>query len=237
MLLSGLERVKNMANKTNKKGGFALTPIKLSEPVKATDGFTNLVETGAAQEDAKTVKPQAKKKSKAIETKKREIKQQVSKNQNEPPEKVNSKDAERGETAGTGAVNSVAGKEKTNESSLTTNELLRILGADSLDEIYELTDVLRASSLKLYTTLVRLADSRGRARVKNHELMSKAGIKGIATLYKQERWLMDLKLLEKKAKPGPHDGSSYVVYKLETLPLPAEIFEKFADYLAEFEPL
>lgn len=97
---------------------------------------------------------------------------------------------------------------------------------------YELTDVLRASSLKLYAALVRLADSRGRARVKSHELMSKAGIKGIATLYKQERWLMDLKLIEKKAKPGPHNGSSYVVYKLESLPLPNEIYSKFDAYLS-----
>ena len=112
-------------------------------------------------------------------------------------------------------------------------ELLKILDADSFDEIYELTDVLRASSLKLYATLIQLADSRGRARAKNHELMSKAGIKGIATLYKQERWLMDLKLLEKKAKPGPHDGSSYVVHKLESLPLPEEIIEKFNQFLAE----
>ncbi len=62
--------------------------------------------------------------------------------------------------------------------------------------------------------------------------LAKAGIKGIATLYKQERWLMDLKLLEKKAKPGPHDGSLYVVHKLESLPLPAEIYEKFDAFLS-----
>ena len=127
---------------------------------------------------------------------------------------------------------SLSSEKPTSDYALKENELLKILDADSLDEIYELTDVLRASSLKLYAALVRLADSRGRARVKNHELMSKAGIKGIATLYKQERWLMDLKLLEKKAKPGPHDGSSYVVHKLEVLPLPAEIYEKFDEYLA-----
>jgi hypothetical protein len=46
---------------------------------------------------------------------------------------------------------------------------------------------------------------------------------------------MDLKLLEKKAKPGPHDGSSYVVRKLERLPLPVEIYEKFEDYLSNWK--
>lgn len=224
-----------MANKTNKKGGFTLTPIKLSEPIKATDGFTNLVETTAEKE--KTVEPQATKKSEKVDTKKREVKREVAKNENVPKETVRPKDSESKEVAKTNDNKSGESEKQTGELSLSTSELLRILDADSLDEIYELTDILRASSLKLYATLIRLADSRGRARVKNHELMSKAGIKGIATLYKQERWLMDLKLLEKKAKPGPHDGSSYVVHKLETLPLPDEIFEKFDDYLSGFEQI
>lgn len=222
-----------MANKTNKKGGFSLNPIKLSEPIKATDGFTNLVETTA--DNAKKVQPQTKKNSEEVETKKREVKTEVAKNQNSSKDKVRSKDSEDRGAAKINVNKSDESEKQKGELSLSTGELLRILDADSLDEIYELTDVLRASSLKLYATLTRLADSRGRARVKNHELMSKAGIKGIATLYKQERWLMDLKLLEKKAKPGPHDGSSYVVHKLETLPLPDEIFEKFDDYLSGLE--
>jgi hypothetical protein len=102
---------------------------------------------------------------------------------------------------------------------------LHILDADNFDEIYELSDVLRASSLKLYAHWSGLPTRAGRARVKNHELMSKAGIKGIATLYKQERWLMDLKLLEKKAKPGPHDGSLYVVHKLESRRCPPKFMK------------
>lgn len=224
-----------MANKTNKKGGFTLAPITLSEPIKATDGFTNLVEPSAEKE--KTVEPQPKQKSDRVETKKPEVKREVAANKNVPKEKVRPKDAENNQTTKTNVKKSDESEEQTDEFSLSTSDLLRILDADSLDEIYELTDVLRASSLKLYATLIQLADSRGRARVKNHELMSKAGIKGIATLYKQERWLMDLKLLEKKAKPGPHDGSSYVVHKLETLPLPAEIFEKFDDYLSSFKQI
>lgn len=220
-----------MANKTgnSKKGGFTLAPLNLSEPVKVTDGFTNLVETLTEKEE--TNKSRILKGSGNIATKKRESKNQEAANQIATPKPDGTEDSRNDELIKTN--NSPEKKEiQAKDFSLSEGDLLRILDADSLDEIYELSDVLRASSLKLYATLVRLADSRGRARVKNHELMSKAGIKGIATLYKQERWLMDLKLLEKRAKPGPHDGSSYVVHKLESLPLPAEIFEKFDEYLS-----
>lgn len=213
-----------------KKSGFSLAPITLSEPVKTTDGFTNLVDAPVLKEETAGTEQGS---GAAGADEKPETKNEISDEVQTAPSKpdltndTNVKqpqkdDGRRGENEEKPAENA----------SLTEAELLRILDADSLDEIYELTDILRASSLKLYAALVRLADSRGRARVKNHELMSKAGIKGIATLYKQERWLMDLKLLEKKAKPGPHDGSSYVVHKLESLPLPSEIYEKFDEYLS-----
>lgn len=226
-----------MANKkeTGKKGGFALAPITLSVPVKVTDGFTNLVETPTAKkENTAEVKAQQGTGDGDAATKKLKVKREVAKKaEQKVPLKSASSEIGRSEQSTKAEDNqSEISEIISGEYALTEDELLRILDADSLDEIYELNDVLRASSLKLYATLVRLADSRGRTRVKNHELMSKAGIKGIATLYKQERWLMDLKLLEKKAKPGPHDGSSYVVYKLEKLPLPAEIYEKFDEYLS-----
>ncbi len=200
---------------THKKGGFSLVPITLSEPVKTTDGFTNLIDAPAEQtESAKSEKGGAN--AAADETEKTrggESKQPV----------------ETEEIIGNSQNENIRFGESTER--LAETELLRILDANHRDEIYELTDVLRASSLKLYAALVQLADERGRVRVKSHELMSKAGIKGVATLYKQERWLMDLKLIEKRAKPGPHDGSSYVVFKLESLPLPVEIYDKFAAYL------
>ncbi len=215
-----------------KKSGFSLAPITLSEPVKTTDGFTNLVDAPAAKEET----AKAEQESDSVVDKKPETKREVSaesKTTKSKSARINSANVEQSPTKD--AERSEKSEKPAENVSLTEAELLRILDADSLDEIYELTDVLRASSLKLYATLVRLADSRGRTRVKNHELMSKSGIKGIATLYKQERWLMDLKLLEKKAKPGPHDGSSYVVHKLESLPLPAEIYEKFDEYLSSLK--
>lgn len=217
-----------------KKNGFPLAPITLAKPVKTTDGFTNLVDApplpadkgkatkaGQGSDTASSENPKTKDESSAPH---QTVLQPESPSFNEETA-AQSQEKEDKHRNG-------KSEEPTESARLTEAELLRILDADGLDEIYELTDVLRASSLKLYAALVRLADSRGRARVKNHELMAKAGIKGIATLYKQERWLIDLKLLEKKAKPGPHDGSSYVVRKLECLPLPAEIYEKFDEYLA-----
>jgi hypothetical protein len=226
-----------MANKkqTGKKGGFALAPITLSEPVKVTDGFTNLVETPADEKVEAVTVPKKQKKASGSGQKPNlsESKLGFARVRTKPESKPSlkgTKENERSEESND--VSSEKNARTTEDFRLSEAELLHILDADNFDEIYELSDVLRASSLKLYATLVRLADSRGRARVKNHELMSKAGIKGIATLYKQERWLMDLKLLEKKAKPGPHDGSLYVVHKLESLPLPAEIYEKFDSFLS-----
>ena len=220
-----------------KKSGFLLAPITLSEPVRTTDGFTNLVDAPTVKEEmAKAEQGSDSVLDKSDVDKKPETKTEVSaevKTAKSKPAHANDAKSEQSPTKDTNR--SKKSEKPAENASLTEAELLRILDADSLDEIYELTDVLRASSLKLYATLVRLADSRGRTRVKNHELMSKAGIKGIATLYKQERWLMDLKLLEKKAKPGPHDGSSYVVHKLESLPLPAEIYEKFDEYLSSLK--
>lgn len=213
----------------NKKGGFSLKPINLSTPVKTTDGFTNLVDItqegevkGEVQEPTNNTKIKKEKTPSEIAPKEASVK----KVENTDSNKVDLQKLEN---------NSDTEDTADKNFRLSESELLRLLDAESLDEIYELSDVLRASSLKLYSTLFEIADERGRVRVKNHELMSKAGIKGIATLYKQERWLMDLRLLEKKAKPGPHDGSSYVVHKLESLPLPAEIFEKFNEYLVNLD--
>lgn len=222
--------------KTNKKGDFTLVPITLSEPIKSTDGFTNLIED-APEESAQTIKDK-KDKPDNLTVKAEKTNRSKLTGEAEYPKQSRKRIAEEKQDEkpqkGTASLNE-SGKNTIEAERLTEAELLRILGADSLDEIYELSDVLRASSLKLYAALVGLADSRGRVRVKNHELMSEAGIKGIATLYKQERWLSELKLVEKKAKPGPHDGSSYFVYKLETLPLPDEIYTKFADYLSDLK--
>lgn len=211
-----------------KKSDFSLTPIVLSEPIKRTDGFSNLVDAPEISSNLESVKSEDMSVSQKLNRKELYL-ETIDLQRNTADVQNNDELSPKISDV----IENTEEIEVSKSSGLSEAELLRILDAESFDEIYELSDVLRASSLKLYTTLVRLADSRGRLRVKNHELMSKAGIKGIATLYKQERWLIDLKLLEKKAKPGPHDGSSYVVNKLETLPLPHEIYEKFDKFLQD----
>ena len=222
--------------KTNKKGDFTLVPITLSEPIKTTDGFTNLIEDAPEKSVQKVKDKKGENDPAAVKAEKSNRNKSTgeARNPKQSGKRIAEEKQDEKPQKGTASLNE-SRKNNAEAERLTEAELLRILGADSLDEIYELSDVLRASSLKLYAALIGLADSRGRVRVKNHELMSEAGIKGIATLYKQERWLSELKLVEKKAKPGPHDGSSYFVYKLETLPLPDEIYTKFADYLSDLK--
>ncbi len=120
---------------------------------------------------------------------------------------------------------------KRTANALAPRKLCKLLEVEDLDDIFSVTDLLKASSLKLYATLAGLADKNGRLKIKAHELMRAAGIKGIATYYKQERWLSDLGLIEKRAKPGPHEGSSYKIYSLDSLPVGKEIIAEFNQYL------
>lgn len=222
--------------KTNKKGSFSLVPITLSEPVKTTDGFTNLIDDAAAESEQTTKDKESGTKTAKLKAEKIAPSKLIVEAKQAKQSKKSIADEKGKKKSQKGVINPTESDKKITETErLTEAELLQILGADNLNEIYELSDVLRASSLKLYAALVRLADSQGRVRVKNHELMAEAGIKGIATLYKQERWLTQLKLVEKKAKPGPHDGSSYFIFKLESLPLPDEIYDKFDRYLSDSE--
>lgn len=123
-----------------------------------------------------------------------------------------------------------SGLPKKTANTLAPRKLCKLLEVEDLDDIFSVTDLLKASSLKLYATLARLADKNGRLKIKAHELMRAAGIKGIATYYKQERWLSDLGLIEKRAKPGPHEGSSYKIYSLNSLPVSQEIIAEFNEY-------
>lgn len=104
-----------MANKkeSSKKGGFTLAPITLSEPIKATDGFTNLVETSAA------------------------IKREVvgTATQAASPTMAHTVDERNEHLKKTDDYKSEENENPTDDFALTENELLRILDADSLNEI------------------------------------------------------------------------------------------------------
>ena len=118
------------------------------------------------------------------------------------------------------------------DDSITPAKLCRRLGVGKLEDIYNLSFLLRAGSLKLYAVFVAQADENGNIIRKVHELMRDAGMNNLATFYKHERWLTDLGLIEKRPKPGPHEGSSYRVYALESLPIKPLILEEFERYLS-----
>lgn len=129
----------------------------------------------------------------------------------------------------TAEINSTA------ERRLSVNDFLRLLKSERMD-FYSLQEILRGSSMALYCVLY--AESRGkgesRCQIRQGELMMRAGINNPATLYKQERWLTALGLISKTLRLGNHNGASYEVRPLETLPLPDYILDQFGGYLAKF---
>ena len=113
-------------------------------------------------------------------------------------------------------------------------EFLRLLKTEKMD-FYSLAEILRGSSMALYCVLYSesLAKGENRCQLRQNELMMRAGINNPATLYKQERWLTTLRLINKSVRLGNHSGASYEVRPLETLPLPDHILDQFDGYLAE----
>jgi hypothetical protein len=113
-------------------------------------------------------------------------------------------------------------------------EFLRLLKTEKMD-FYSLAEILRGSSMALYCVLysASLAKGENRCQIRQTELMMRAGINNPATLYKQERWLTVLGLIDKSVRLGNHSGASYEVRPLEILPLPQFILEQFDGYLSE----
>jgi len=113
-------------------------------------------------------------------------------------------------------------------------EFLRLLKTEKMD-FYSLAEILRGSSMALYCVLYSesLAKGEKRCQIRQTDLMMRAEINNPATLYKQERWLTVLGLINKSVRLGNHSGASYEVRLLETLPLPNFILEQFDGYLSE----
>jgi hypothetical protein len=111
---------------------------------------------------------------------------------------------------------------------------LRLLKTEKMD-FYSLAEILRGSSMALYCVLysTSLAKGENRCQIRQTELMMRAGINNPATLYKQERWLTVLGLINKSVRLGNHSGASYEVRPLEILPLPDFILAQFDSYLIE----
>jgi hypothetical protein len=114
-------------------------------------------------------------------------------------------------------------------------EFLRLLKTEKMD-FYSLAEILRGSSMALYCVLYSdsLAKGAKGCQIRQTDLMMRARINNPATLYKQERWLTALGLINKSVRLGNHGGASYEVQPLEILPLPEFILAQFDSYLSEF---
>jgi hypothetical protein len=118
---------------------------------------------------------------------------------------------------------------------LSEKKLLRLLKRRSLD-LYSLEQVLRGSSLPLYCVLYNASKlSDGRCQITQLDLMLRAEINNPGTLARQERWLQQLRLIEKENQLGDHKGAEYRVYPLDSLPLPQALIEELPNYLLEYD--
>jgi hypothetical protein len=100
---------------------------------------------------------------------------------------------------------------------LTEDELKKILRIKN--EFFRFTDIqeiLRGKSLDIYAYLRLLAGETGFCKIKHLDFMRKLDISR-PTLFKQEEWLVRLRLIEKRNVPGDHLGTSYTVHNLENV--------------------
>jgi hypothetical protein len=114
-------------------------------------------------------------------------------------------------------------------------EFLRLLKTEKMN-FYSLAEILRGSSMALYCVLYSESLAKGAkgCQIRQTDLMMRAGINNPATLYKQERWLTALGLINKSVRLGNHGGASYEVNSLEILPLPEFLLAQFDSYLSEY---
>lgn len=118
-------------------------------------------------------------------------------------------------------------------SKLTEGELSEHLGFE-FDDLFDVHELLRGKSFDVYQNLLQSCDKTGRCKITQPELMSRTGIKNRRTFYKHEERLINLKLLEKRFRPGDHEGVVYRVFELgEALPLSTEMLEQFSARIKE----
>ncbi len=116
---------------------------------------------------------------------------------------------------------------------LTKKELTAHLGFDSQD-LFDVHELLQGKSFDIYRSLLNACDETGRCKITQPELMSRTEIKNRRTFYKHEKRLLDLKILEKRHRPGDHRGIVYKVFKLsQVLPIPSELLKKFEQTITD----
>lgn len=118
---------------------------------------------------------------------------------------------------------------------LTAEELTDFLEFE-IEDLFDVNELLRGKSLKMYQILIQDRDEKGRYKITQPELMKRIGIKNRRTFYKHEQWLINLHLLEKRHLPGDHKGVVYRIFDIsEVLPVPSELVEQFEKILKDSE--
>lgn len=116
---------------------------------------------------------------------------------------------------------------------LTEEELSNHLGFEARD-LFDVHELLRGKSFDIYQNLLQSCDKTGRCKITQPDLMNRTGIKNRRTFYKHEERLIILKLIEKRFRPGDHEGVVYSVFELgEVLPLSTEMLDQFTARLKE----
>lgn len=116
---------------------------------------------------------------------------------------------------------------------LTEEQLSQHLGFEA-SELFDIHELLQGKSFDIYQNLLQLCDDIGRCKITQPELMIRTGIKNRRTFYKHEERLIDLKLLEKRHRPGDHKGVVYRVFEMkEVLPISAGMLEQFITSIKE----
>lgn len=154
-----------------------------------------------------------------------------------PPPKKEAKSKVKTETKRDGnstQINKAVSESNAEQSNkLTEEELSEHLGFEARD-LFDVQELLRGKSFDIYQYLLQSCDKTGRYKITQPELMSRTGIKNRRTFYKHEERLINLKLLEKRFRPGDHEGVVYRVFELEeVLPLSTEMLEQFTARLKE----
>lgn len=163
-----------------------------------------------------------------------------------PPQNVNS--LEKKADKERGAAKSNKGKNQLPSSServsnsisnppkkMTAEDLNDFLGFE-IEDLFDVSELLRGKSMEIYQILFQGRDEKGRFKITQPELMKRSGIKNRRTFYKHEQWLINLHLLEKRHLPGDHKGVVYRIFGIsEVLPVPSELVAQFEKLLETSE--
>jgi hypothetical protein len=225
-----------MANKSKQTEGKKQTAETWRKPLQVpprTDAMRSFYQ-GDEEKPTKNIK---KKKPKVMPPKKNKSAKVIQKESVRSSTKKENNSNVKTETkreVSTSQIDKTVSRSKAeNSDKLTKEELSEQLGFEAGD-LFDVHELLRGKSFDIYQNLLQSCDETGRCKITQPELMNRTGIKNRRTFYKHEERLINLKLLEKRHRPGDHKGIVYSVFELgDILPLSTEMLEQFTARVKE----